>query len=53
MVIKKLRKYVGCVENAEKLIKLMFTKGRSDNFCLPVSEALIKKVLHESFKQKF
>ena len=53
LVIKKLRKYVGCVENAEKLIKLMFTKGRSDNFCLPVSETLIKKVLHESFKQKF
>ena len=53
LVIKKLKKYVGSVENAEKLIKLMFTKGRSDNFCLPVSEALIKKVLHKSFKQKF
>lgn len=53
LVIKKVKKYVGSVENAEKLIKLMFTKGRSDNFCLPVSEALIKKVLHKSFEQKF
>lgn len=50
-VINKIKNYVGNFQNIKKLTKLMFTKGRSDNFCLPLSELIVREILYKSYNQ--
>ncbi len=50
-VLNKIKNYVGNFRNVKKLTKLMFTKGRSDNFCLPLSELIVRDILTKSYYQ--
>ena len=51
-VISTLKNYVVNFQNINKLSKLMFTKGRSDNFCLPMTEQIVKKIIYKSYISK-
>ena len=52
-VTSKVKKYVGSFKNIKKLVKLMFTKGRSDNFCLPLSEKIVEEILLKSYRKTY
>lgn len=52
-LISKIKSYVGNLKNLKNLIKFMFTNGRFDNFCLPITELTIKEILEKSFNKNY